>query len=284
MLVNNLELQNKAKSGGYAVGAFNTNNLEITKSILDAVKETQSPVMFAVSPSAMEYAGAENLAALVRIASDEIPLIPVSLHLDHGLTIEDVMIALRSGFSSVMIDGSKKPYEENIALTKQVVELAHSIGVSVEAELGKLVGVEDRVTVTEKEAAMTNPDEANDFVKRTGVDTLAVAIGNAHGWYKGKPDLDFDRLKEIREAVDIPLVLHGASGIPGEDIKKAISIGITKINIDTEIRDAFKRGVSSFISENPEIFDPRKILKPAMKNMTEIVKTKIDLFGSKGKA
>lgn len=283
MLVTNLELQNNAKSGGYAVGAFNTNNLETTKSILKAAKEKQSPVMFAVTPSAMEYAGVENLAAMVQIAAKEIPNIPVSLHMDHGLTIKDVVTALRAGFSSIMIDGSKRPYEENVAITKQTVELAHSVGVSVEGELGKLVGIEDQVTVTEKEAAMTKPDEAEDFVKRTGIDALAVAIGNAHGWYKGKPELDFERLKEIREAVNVPLVLHGASGIPAEDIKKAVSIGITKINIDTEIRDAFKRGVCSFIEENPDIFDPRKILKPALEKMTEIVATKIELFGSEGK-
>lgn len=284
MLITNLELQTEAKAKGYAVGAFNTNNLEITKGILNAARNKRSPVIFAVSPSAIEYAGAKNLSALVRIASEEIYDIPVSLHLDHGLTIKDIMMAISNGFSSVMIDGSKLPFEENISLTKYVVELAHSVGVSVEGELGKLVGIEDRVTVTEKEAAMTKPEEAKEFVKRTGIDALAVAIGNAHGWYKGKPELDFDRLREIREVVDIPLVLHGASGIPGEDIKEAVSIGITKINIDTEIRDAFKRGVCGFIEEHPDVFDPRKILKPAIEKMTEIVESKIDLFGSGGKS
>lgn len=282
MLVTNIELQEKAKEGKYAVGAFNTNNLETTKAILSAVKDKKSPVIFAVTPSAFSYAGAEYISAIVKLAADEVKT-PVSLHLDHGLNIADIMTALRNGFSSVMIDGSKHTIEENIALTKQVTEIAHSIGVSVEGELGKLVGAEDKISVTEKEAAMTVPSEAKRFVEQTGVDTLAVAIGNAHGWYKGKPELDFERLKEIREAVDIPLVLHGASGIPAEDIKKAVSIGITKINIDTEIRDAFKRGVCTFIEENPDIFDPRKILRPAIEKMKEIVETKIDLFGSGGK-
>jgi fructose-bisphosphate aldolase class II len=282
MLVTNLELQTKALEGGYAVGAFNTNNLETTKAIFSAVKSKKSPVIFAATPSAFSYAGADYLSSMVHLAAREVRA-PVSLHLDHGLNLKDIMTALRNGFSSVMIDGSKLPFDENVVLTKKVTEIAHTVGVSVEGELGRLVGTEDRISITEREAAMTNPKDAKTFVAETGIDSLAVSIGNAHGWYKGKPELDFERLKAIRDIVEIPLVLHGASGIPGEDIKKAIPLGITKINIDTEIRDAFKRGVCSFMEEHPEIFDPRKILKPAVLRMQEIVESKIDLFGSAGK-
>ncbi|MHB0977392.1 MAG: class II fructose-1,6-bisphosphate aldolase [Candidatus Aquicultorales bacterium] len=280
------ELLLKAWENGYAIGAFNTNNLEITKAILKAGVEERAPFFFQVSPSAAKYAGIEYISTINAVAEREADVhgIPCALHLDHGLSFDHVMVALKAGFSSVMIDGSKHPLEENIAYTKQVVEAARPLGVSVEAELGRLVGVEDEVSVSEREASMTDPDAAGEFVERTGVDSLAVSIGNAHGWYKGKPQLDFDRLQAIRDVVNVPLVLHGGSGIPDEDITRAISMGIAKINIDTEIRDAFKRGVAGFIQNNPEVFDPRKILKPAMEEMAKIVAGKIRLFGSSGKA
>lgn len=279
------ELEERSRSGNYGLGAFNTNNLEITQAIAAALKEENSPAIIAVSPSAMEYAGPKNIGSIVRIAAEE--GLEVALHLDHGTSLEHIMKALTNGFSSVMIDASKLPLAENIALTKMVVDMAKPIGVSVEAELGKIFGVEDHIVVTAREASFTDPAEAAEFVEKTRVDSLAVSIGNAHGFYKGDPDLDFDRLKEIGDAIkgsDTLLVLHGASGIPGDDIKRAIELGVTKINIDTEIRNAFKQGVTKFIQENPDVIDPRKILKPAMKEMTEIVKTKIRLFGSSGKA
>ncbi len=280
------ELLQQAWKRGYAIGAFNTNNLEISKSILAAAKETRAPFIFQVSPSAAKYAGIHFLTAINLIAETEASRegIPCALHLDHGLTFQDVMRALKAGFTSVMIDGSKYPFEENVALTRKVVEAAHEIDVSVEGELGRLVGVEEEISVSEREASMTDPDKAKEFVERTGVDSLAVSIGNAHGWYKGKPQLDFDRLKAINEAAGIPLVLHGGSGIPDEDIRKAVSLGIAKINIDTEIRDAFKRGVTGFIEANPEVFDPRKILAPAIEEMTKVVAEKMRLFASAGKA
>lgn len=281
----NTELMTQARDGGYAIGAFNTNNLEITKAIFTAAKQEESPIILAISPSAAKYAGMENLVALARVATEETG-VPVSVHLDHGTEWEHLVHAVRAGFSSIMYDGSKHPYEENVKLTTEAVKLGHAAGISVEGELGRLVGTEDQISVSEREASMTDPNQALDFVERTGIDALAVSIGNAHGWYKGKPQLDFKRLEAIQKKVGdkVLLVLHGASGIPDEDIRTAVSLGITKINIDTETRDAFKRGVAQFIQENPDVIDPRKILKPAMEEMTKIVDGKIKLFGSTGKA
>jgi len=278
----NAELMNKAMAEGYAVGAFNTNNMEITQSIVEAASAERSPLILAVSPGAMKYAGVAYLAAMARVAADETD-VPISLHLDHGLTMDDVLKALDHGFSSVMIDGSKLPFEENIAVTRETVELARARGASIEAELGRLVGTEDSISISEREASMTDPDQAADFVQRTGIDALAVSIGNAHGWYKGEPELDFDRLRAIRSKVDIPLVLHGASGIPDEMIREACSIGVDKINIDTEIRDAFRQAVAAFVDENPDQIDPRKILTPARKAMREVVARKIRLFDCAGR-
>lgn len=285
MFVTNRELQEAARGGGYAVGAFNINNLEITLSVTRAAQQEGSPVILAVSPSAMKYAGAKQIASIARLACEDAG-VPTALHLDHGLEIEHVRAALDCGFSSVMIDASKMPFDENVELTRQVVAMGREAGASVEAELGKLVGTEDDVSVSEREAAMTKPDQAASFVEKTKIDALAVAIGNAHGWYKGEPNLDFDRLAAIRDetAGNVLLVLHGASGIGPHDIRRAVGLGITKINIDTEIRDAFRRGAEGFMEQNPDAIDPRKILGPAMDEMTQVVTDKIRLFGSAGKA
>lgn len=279
----NVEMMSKAKAQGYAVGAFNINNLEITLSVMEAASAEHSPVILAVSPGAMKYAGVAYLAAIAEVASESFD-VPVSLHLDHGLNMEHVNAAMDSGFSSVMIDGSKLPFEENVELTGRVVELARPRGVSVEAELGRLAGAEDMVSVTDRQASMTDPDQVARFVELTGIDALAVAIGNAHGWYKGRPELDFDRLRIIRSKVDTLLVLHGASGIPDDMIREACEIGVDKINIDTEIRDAFRQAVAKFVDENPDEIDPRKILTPARDAMREVVARKIRLFGGSGKA
>jgi len=281
--VTNNELLSKAKEQGYAVGAFNTNNLEITLSIAEAAASERSPVILAVSPGAMEYAGVAYLAAIARVASESVD-VPMSLHLDHGTSMEHVESALDHGFSSVMIDGSKLPFEENVGLTRKAVKLARGKGASIEGELGRLVGSEDAVSVSEREASMTDPDQAAEFVERTGVDALAVAIGNAHGWYKGRPDLDFGRLRAIKSKVGTFLVLHGASGIPDDMIREAGSIGVDKINIDTEVRDAFRQAVAGFVAANPEVIDPRKILMPSREAMREVVARKIRLFGCAGKA
>lgn len=285
MFRTNTELMMKAREGGYAVGAFNTNNLEITKSIFKAASDEQAPIILAVSPSAAKYAGWDYLVAMAHVAAEETG-VPVAVHLDHGTEFEHCVRAIQAGFSSIMFDGSKYPFEENVALTKKAVELGNSVGVSVEGELGRLVGIEDHISVSEREASMTDPDQALEFVEQTGVDALAVSIGNAHGWYKGKPEFDFKRLEAIRDKVQDKalLVLHGASGIPDDDIKTAISLGITKINIDTETRDAFQRGCAGFIQANPTVIDPRKIMKPAMDEMFRVVSGKIKLFGSSGKA
>ncbi|MBU0493673.1 MAG: class II fructose-1,6-bisphosphate aldolase [Chloroflexi bacterium] len=282
MLKTNADLLLAAQQGGYAVGAFNTNNLEITHAIMGAAQDRRAPVIVATSAGALKYAGIGFLSQIVLTYAHQ-AAVPVALHLDHGPNFASCMDCIRHGYSSVMIDASKLPFDENVAATRQVVEAAHAVGVSVEAELGRLVGIEDHVVVSEREVAMTNPDEAAEFVRQTGIDALAVAIGNAHGFYKGDPQLDFDRLRAIRERVDIPLVLHGASGIPDHDIRTAISLGICKINIDTEVRDAFARAVRQFLAKHPDEIDPRPILKPTIQAMQTVVARKIELFGSAGR-
>jgi fructose-bisphosphate aldolase class II len=289
----------------YAVGAFNINNLESLLAITEAAVEEKSPVIVAVSPSSIRYAGLAYLEKMVKTAAESAP-VPLSLHLDHGKDVETALKCLEAGFTSVMIDGSSLKFEENIALTKHVVDLANSKGVSVEAELGKITGIE-KSTAEEKEAILTDPNVAKEFVERTGADSLAVAIGTSHGAYKfkGEPKLDFERLKLIREKVAVPLVLHGASsvpswiiekavkygaeltgakGIPEEHIRRAISLGIAKVNIDTDLRLAFTAMVREFLTNSPQEFDPREILGSAKQAMKEVVKDKMRLFGSSGKA
>ncbi|MGC8998168.1 MAG: class II fructose-1,6-bisphosphate aldolase [Candidatus Bathyarchaeia archaeon] len=305
MLVTNKELLKKAQKEAYAVGAFNIQNLESLLAVVEAAVEEKSPVIVAITPSAIKYGGLNYLAGLVKTAAESV-LVPMSLHLDHGEDVEIVKKCLEAGFTSVMIDGSHLPFEENIALTKRVVDIAHLKGVSVEGELGKLAGVEEK-TVEEREAVLTDPREAEEFVRRTGVDALAVSIGTSHGAYKfkGEPQLDFERLKQIRERVEVPLVLHGASsvpqwiiekatkygaelagakGIPEDHIKRAIALGITKINIDTDLRLTFTATVREVLAKSSKEFDPRKILGPAKEAMKDVVKAKMRLFGSSGKA
>jgi fructose-bisphosphate aldolase class II len=305
MLVTNKDVLMPARQNGYAVGAFNINNLESLLAVNEAALEENSPVIVAVTPSAIKYAGLSYLSKIVRTAAESTS-VPMSLHLDHGETFDTVKKCVEAGFSSVMFDGSFLKFEENVALTRKVVDLAHEKGISVEAELGRLAGVEES-TVEEKEAVLTDPNVAKEFIERTGVDALAVAIGTSHGAYKFKaePKLDFERLKLIKERVNVPLVLHGASsvpqwiiekaskygaeltgarGIPEEHIKKAISLGISKINIDTDLRLAFTATVREVLANSPKEFDPRKILGPAKDAMKEVVKGKMRLFGSSGKA
>ena len=273
----------KAEEQGYAVGAFNCNNMEIVQAIVAAAEAEKSPVIIQASQGAIKYAGLNYIVKLVEVAAESVS-VPVALHLDHGTDFQQVIKCIRYGFSSVMIDGSKLPLKENIALTKKVVEIASPLGISVEAELGKIGGTEDDITVSEREAMLTDPQEAKIFVEETGVGSLAVAIGTAHGPYKGKPELDFERLKKIRELVQIPIVLHSSSGVPDEDIRRAIELGVRKINIDTNIRQAFMQGVKDALAQKPDEIDPRKVLGPARERMTEIVREKIRLFGSSGKA
>ncbi|MEW8972594.1 MAG: class II fructose-1,6-bisphosphate aldolase [Tissierellaceae bacterium] len=283
MLLTGKELLLDAQKNKYAVGAFNINNMEIIQAIVSAAEELNSPVIIQASQGGLKYAGVEYIAALGKLAGRN-SRVPVALHLDHGTDFDQVMQCIRNGFTSVMIDGSRFPLEENIEFTKKVVDIAHSVGVTVEAELGKIGGTEDHITVSERDATFTDPEEARMFVEQTGVDYLAIAVGTAHGVYKGEPKLDYDRIKAIREVVDVPLVLHGSSGVPSESLQKAIPLGICKINIDTDIRASFAKAVNEFVKENPDEIDPRKILSPATKAMKEVIMEKMNIFGSAGKA
>jgi fructose-bisphosphate aldolase, class II len=276
-------LLEKADKEEYAIGAFNCNNMEIVQSIVMAAEAENSPVIIQASQGAIKYAGLGYIIALARQAAEK-STVPVVLHLDHGTSFEQVMQCIRFGFTSVMYDGSHHPLEENIAQTKKVVEIARVFGISVEAELGRIGGTEDDISVSDAEAFYTDPEEAERFVRETGVDALAVAVGTAHGQYKGDPKLDFERLSEISKRVSCPLVLHGSSGVSDDSIKKAIERGVRKINIDTNIREAFVGAMRKVLYNDPKEIDPRKVLGPARDAGIEIIRDKIRLFGSKGKA
>ncbi len=299
------EMFNKAYQGGYAIGAFNVNNMEIIQGIMKAGEAEQSPLILQVSAGARKYAGQTYIMKLMEAALKESNL-PVVLHLDHGQSFDICRDVISDGFTSVMIDGSHLPFEENIALTRQVVECAHGQGVWVEAELGRLAGVEDEVS--SKENVFTDPDEAVEFVERTGCDSLAIAIGTSHGAYKfkGEPTLDFDRLEQISSRLPgYPLVLHGASsvlpefidmanryggevsdakGVPEDFLRRAAASGVCKINIDTDIRLAMTAVIRKFFHEKPQEFDPRKYLGPAREAVQEMVQHKIkNVLGSSNK-
>lgn len=276
------DLLKEAQAGGYAVGAFNCNNMEIVQAIATAAEAEKAPVIMQASQGAIKYAGIEYIVSLVNTAAAQVS-VPVALHLDHGTSFEQTMMCIRVGFSSVMIDGSKHSLADNIALTKRVVDAAHAVGVSVEAELGKIGGTEDDIHVDAADALFTDPEEAKLFVEQTGVDALAVAIGTAHGQYKGEPKLDFPRLEKIRALVDVPIVLHGSSGVPDAAIRQAIDLGVAKINIDTNIREAFVGGCRAVINAHPNEIDPRKILGPAREAAVALIREKIRLFGGSGR-
>jgi len=275
-------LLKKADQGGYALGAFNCNNMEIVQSIVTAAELENSPVIIQASQGAIKYAGLNYIIALARQAAEG-TAIPVVLHLDHGTSFDQVMQCIRFGFTSVMYDGSQLPLKENIAQTRRVVEVARVFGVSVEAELGRIGGTEDDISVSEADAFFTDPAEAEQFVAETDVDALAVAVGTAHGQYKGEPKLDFDRLAEINRRISCPMVLHGSSGVPDQSIKRAIELGVRKINIDTNIREAFVGAMRRVLAGNPSEIDPRKVLGPAREAAADVIGDKIRLFGSAGK-
>lgn len=296
--ITSTEMFKKSLKSDYAVGAFNVNNMEIIQGIVDAAKQEQAPIILQVSAGARKYAKPAYLLKLVEAAMMDTDL-DICLHLDHGEDFEICKQCIDGGFTSVMIDGSKHPFEDNVALTKKVVEYAHARGVVVEAELGKLAGVEDNIKVDSKSATYTDPDEAAEFVEKTGVDSLAIAIGTSHGAYKfsGDPQLDFDRLREIHKLIpDTPLVLHGAStvlpefvdkcnqyggnipgakGVPEEMITEAAKYGICKVNIDTDLRLAMTAEIRKYLAENPKEFDPRKYLGPARDAISSMVSHKI---------
>ena len=296
--ITSTEMFKKSLKSDYAVGAFNVNNMEIIQGIVDAAKQEQAPIILQVSAGARKYAKPAYLLKLVEAAMMDTGL-DICLHLDHGEDFEICKQCIDGGFTSVMIDGSKHPFEDNVALTKKVVEYAHAHGVVVEAELGKLAGVEDNIKVDSKFATYTDPEEAAEFVEKTGVDSLAIAIGTSHGAYKfsGDPQLDFDRLREIHKLIpDTPLVLHGAStvlpefvdkcnryggnipgakGVPEEMITEAAKYGICKVNIDTDLRLAMTAEIRQYLAENPKEFDPRKYLGPARDAISSMVSHKI---------
>lgn len=281
-LVTTKQMLLDARKGNYAIGAFNVENMEMVMAVIQAAKELNAPVILQTTPSTVSYAGLDFYLANVRAASEQVS-VPVALHLDHGSSFELAMKALRTGYTSIMIDGSHESYEENIALSKRVTDACAPSNVPVEAELGKVGGKEDDLDGGEG-SAYTDPEEARVFVERTGVDSLAVAIGTAHGLYKGEPKLDLDRLSEIAAVVDIPLVLHGASGVPDETVKKAIERGICKVNYATELRIAYSEGVKDVLGKNPETIDPKKYGLSGIEKVKEFVKAKMTTCGCVGKA
>src|SRR5690554_1372900 len=281
-LVPMTDILEKANKECYAVGGFNINNLEFLQGIIEGAEEVNSPLILQTSEGALRYIGMDYVIGMVEAATKN-TTIPVALHLDHGSSFESIMQCIRNGYSSVMIDGSHYPFEENIELTRKVVEAAHAVGVSVEAELGQLGGVEDDISVDEEDATFTDPEQAVEFVEKTGVDALAIAIGTAHGVYSGDPKLDFERLKSIKEKIKIPVVLHGASGVLETDVKKAVSLGVNKVNINTDFQQVFNAKIREIFSADPDVYDPRKFCGPGRDAIKKEVINKIELLGSKGK-
>ena len=307
-LVTTKDMFEKSMKEHFAIGAFNVNNMEIIQGIVDAAQKQNSPVILQASSGAIKYARIKYLMKMVEAAVEETN-IPIAIHLDHGPDFETCKMCIDNGFTSVMIDGSKYSFEENVALTKKVVDYAHERGVVVEAELGQLAGIEDDVNVSEEDAKYTDPDQAKEFVERTGCDSLAIAIGTSHGAYKfkGEARLRMDILKQVKEKIpNTPIVLHGAStvipelvetcnnyggdipgakGVPDEILHEASLSGVSKINVDTDLRLAFTGEIRKSLAENPSAFDPRKYLTPAREKITEVVEHKIrDVFGSSNKA
>ena len=281
-LVTSGEMLSKAQEGGYAVGAFNAENMEMVKAIIQAAEELKAPVMIQTTPSTIKYGTVETYAAIVAAEAAKAS-VPVCLHLDHGSSFELAMQAIHAGYTSVMIDGSKLDFEGNIAETKRVADVANALNIPCEAELGKVGGKEDDLDGGD-DNPYTDPAQAVEFVKQTGVTSLAVAIGTAHGVYKGEPKLDLDRLSEIRKVVDIPLVLHGTSGVPDATVTECVNRGICKVNYATDLRIAFTNGVEKVFEENPDVIDPKKYNAAGKECVKEYVMSKMKVCKSVGKA
>ena len=280
MLVTSLELLEDAKKNHYAVGAFNVENMEMVIAVLKAAEETKSPVIMQTTPGTIKYAGADFYFANIKAAAERAS-VPVVCHLDHGNNFEIAVSAFHTGYTSIMIDGSKLSFEENISLTKSVVKVCHAGGVPVEAELGRVGGKEDGLDNTKTENPFTDPGEAAEFVERTGCDSLAVAVGTAHGVYKGVPQINFDVLSKIHELVNIPLVLHGTSGVPDEQVTECIKTGVCKVNYATDLRIAFTRGIKEYIKNNPDAFDPKKYGVVAIEEVKKYTAQKMLLMAKK---
>ncbi len=280
-LVTSKEMLIKAREEGYAVGAFNAENMEMVKAIIAAAEAVNAPVIIQTTPSTIKYAGSKMYAAMVKVEAEKAS-VPVAIHLDHGSSYELAMECIESGYTSIMIDGSGEELEGNIAITKKVVEKAHAAGLPVEAELGKVGGKEDDLEVE----VDTNTDvaEAVEFVEKTGIDILAIAIGTAHGFYVGTPVLDKERLSDIAKLVSIPLVLHGASGISDEEVSDCVRRGIAKVNFATELRVAYTDAMKKLYEEKPDTFDPKAYGKVSMEAVTELVKNRMVVCGCQGKA
>ena len=283
MLVTTKEMLLDAQRNHYAVGAFNIENLEFVMAVLAAAEETKSPVIMQTTPGTVKTAGLDYFYGMVKAAAERAS-VPVALHLDHGDGFDRCMQALRVGYTSVMIDGSHETFEDNIALTKSVAAVGAAMGVPVEAELGKVGGKEDDGPAVEGENPYTDPDEAREFVERTGCTSLAIGVGTAHGVYTETPHIEQDVVKAIRAAVDVPLVLHGTSGVPDEQVAEAVKNGICKVNYATELRQAYTKGYMAFMAENPTVFDPKKPAKQGMAEITKIVKIRMENLGSVGRA
>lgn len=280
-LVTSKELLQNAYKEGYAVGAFNVENMEMVMAVLRAAQEQHSPVIMQTTPGTLRFAGPAWYYANVRTAAEEAS-VPVVMHLDHGNSFELALQAFHTGYTSIMIDGSKLPFEENIDLTAAVVRACHAGGIPVEGELGKVGGKEDDLENGD-DNPYTDPDEAAEFVERTDADFLAVGIGTAHGVYKGTPHVNQEVLAEICKRVDIPLVMHGTSGVPDDQVRACIALGISKVNYATDLRIAYTRGVREFLAANPEAFDPKKYAVKGMEQVTAYVKQKMEMLGSAGK-
>lgn len=282
-LISSTHMLQVARQNKYAVTAFNVHTLEMLQAVVEAAEETQSPLIIQSTVGTVKHLGPDYLAAAATVAANRTGL-PIALHLDHCTDFDLIVQCIRAGYTSVMIDASMYPYEENIARTRKVMEVAAAAGVNVEAELGKVGGVEDDIVVEEHEAMLADPEECKLFVERTGVHTLAPAIGTAHGIYKGEPNIDFARIGRIAQLVDVPLVLHGGSGIPAEQVKQAVSLGMAKMNVATELRIAFSDAIKQVFSEHAGENDPRKYMVPAKQAVKQLAIEKMQLCGCIGKA
>jgi fructose-bisphosphate aldolase class II len=286
-LVTTKEMLKKAQKGRYAVGAFNANNMEIIQAIIETAEEEKAPAILQASQGAIEYAGLDNIVAMVKVMAEKVT-VPIALHLDHGTDYYQNIKCLRAGFTSLMFDGSKLPFEENVKITKKVVEMAHTCDIPVEAELGQIgkMGDSDEpgVALEKVKETMADPYEAAKFVELTKIDFLAAAVGTIHGCRTPFAKLDIPRIEKIRELTDVPLVLHGASGVNDEEVRKGISAGICKINIDTRIRMIFTKKIREIIKMNPQEIDPRKLLGPAREVAKEVIRERMRVFGCSGKA
>ncbi len=280
-LVTSAKMLKDAQKGNYAVGAFNAENMEMVKAIIQTAEELKAPVMIQTTPSTIKYGSLETYYAMVS-AEAKNASVPVCLHLDHGSSFELAVQAMKAGYTSVMIDGSHEDFEGNVAVTKKVADVANALGIPVEAELGKVGGKEDDL---EAEAdTNTDPEEAKEFVERTGVTSLAIAIGTAHGFYHGTPVLDKERVSEVKSLVSVPLVLHGASGLSEEDVRECVQRGMCKVNFATELRAAYTDACKKLLDEKPETFDPKKLGVVGIEAVKEIVKSRMTMCGCVGKA